>query len=287
MDGTPGLVGAGEAIIAALRARRRVSQKVIIVAAHPDDETIGMGAQLCHLDGALLVHVTDGAPRDGEDMARHGFGRPQDYAAARRAELVNALEAGGARVVRTTALDIPDKDACRDLAGLARFLIQLLNSEKPSAVFTHAYEGGHPDHDACAFAVHAACGMLGAGSAPDIVEMALYHRHDARLVRGEFLEQSSPPRGLDTHVAPLRLGAAEKCRKQRMIDSFATQRWLLADFPLDCERLRLAPEYDFRKPPHHGVLHYETFGWDITGTQWRQRAATALAELGLSDLSCL
>ena len=279
-------MGGGEAIIATLRARRRVSQKVIIVAAHPDDETIGMGAQLCHLDGALLVHVTDGAPRDGEDMGRHGFGRPQDYAAARRAELMNALEAGGARVVRTTVFGIPDKKACGDLAGLARRLAQLLNSEKPSAVFTHAYEGGHPDHDACAFAVHAACGMLGAGSAPDIVEMALYHRHDARLVRGEFLERSPSSRGSDTRVAALRLDAVERRRKQLMIESFATQRWLLAGFPLDYERLRLAPDYNFCKPPHHGALHYETFGWDITGAQWRQRAAAALVELGLTDLAC-
>ena len=37
----------------------------MIVVAHPDDETIGMGAQLCRFRDALLVQVTDGAPRDG------------------------------------------------------------------------------------------------------------------------------------------------------------------------------------------------------------------------------
>jgi N-acetylglucosamine malate deacetylase 2 len=287
MDGTSNLVGAGEAIIAALRARRRVSQRVMIVAAHPDDETIGMGAQLCRLDDALLVHVTDGAPRDGEDMVRYGFGRPQDYAAARRVELMNALDAGAARAVRTIGLDMPDKQACRELAGLSRRIAQLVAAENPLAVFTHPYEGGHPDHDAVAFAVHAACRMLGESRAPEVIEMALYHRREGRPIRGKFLARSSPRRGLDTRVAALRLGAADKARKQRMIDCFETQRWLLADFPLDYERLRLAPTYDFRKPPHHGVLNYETFGWDITGAQWRQRAAAALSELGLADLPCL
>jgi LmbE family N-acetylglucosaminyl deacetylase len=283
MDGTSSLVGAGEAIVAALRARRAVSQKVIIVAAHPDDETIGMGAQLCHLDDALLVHVTDGAPRDGEDMTRYGFVRPEDYAAARRAELMKALETGGARAVRTTAFDIPDKQTYAQLAGLAQRLAQLLSSERPAAVFTHAYEGGHPDHDAAAFAVHAACRMLGECGVPPVIEVALYHRRDGRPIRGEFLERSSPRPEPDTCVAALALSAAEKRRKQQMIDCFATQRWLLVDFPLDYERLRLAPTYDFRKPPHEGVLHYETFGWDITGAQWRQRAAAALAELGLAE----
>ena len=287
MDGTPSLVGSGEAVIMALRARRRVSQKAIIVAAHPDDETIGMGAQLCRLEDALLVHVTDGAPRDGEDMARCGFAQPQDYAAARQVELMSALEAGGAKGVRTLSFDLPDKEACRDLSGLARHVARLLGSEMPAAVFTHAYEGGHPDHDAAAFAVHAACRMLGQGSAPEIIEMALYHRRGGRPIRGEFLERSSPRRNSDTRVAVLRLGAPDKRRKQRMIDSFTTQRWLLADFPLDYERLRLAPCYDFRKPPHRGVLHYETFGWDITDAQWRRQAAVALAELGLDNLPCL
>lgn len=71
-----------------------------------------------------------------------------------------------------------------------------------------------------------------------------------------------------------------------MIDCFTTQRWLLAEFPLDCERLRVAPAYDFRTPPHPGPLHYETLGWDITGAAWRRHAAAALAELGLANLPC-
>ena len=60
------------ATIGALAERRTVKARVMIVVAHPDDETIGMGAQLNRFDDALLVQVTDGAPRDGRDAAAHG-----------------------------------------------------------------------------------------------------------------------------------------------------------------------------------------------------------------------
>jgi LmbE family N-acetylglucosaminyl deacetylase len=269
-----------EAFIAALQARRSIAERVMVVVAHPDDETIGIGAQLCRFEDLLIVHTTDGAPRDMRDAARYGFAGVEDYAAARRRELSNALIESGAAHARTLAFDIPDQEACRDLGGLTGRIADLLVSEDPAAVFTHAYEGGHPDHDACAFAVHAASKLVPKASAPAIIEMALYHRRDGRLMSGDFLPAEQP-----ATVLPLNDG--DVGRKQRMIDAFATQRWLLASFPLDCERLRVAPEYEFCQPPHSGVLHYETLGWKITGARWRNHAATALGQLGLADLPCL
>jgi N-acetylglucosamine malate deacetylase 2 len=273
-------VNAGSAILDALAARQRVPQRVMVVAAHPDDETIGLGAQLHRFDDLLLVHVTDGAPRDGKDAANYGFASVADYAAARRLELDNALAAGGVSA-RRVHLDIADQEAHRDLAGLTRVIADLLRSERPAAVVTHAYEGGHPDHDAAAFAVHAACRWV--GDPPNIVEMALYHRQDGRRVSRIFLQSSpraSPGR-------PFQLDKQDRERKQRMIDSFKTQRWLLVELGIDSERLRIAPDYDFRRPPHPGTLHYETLGWGITGKDWCRRAAAALAELGLAELPCL
>ena len=271
---------AGERIIAALTARRPIADRVMIVAAHPDDETLGVGAQLCRFQDALILHVTDGAPRNGRDAARYGFANTADYAAARHAELANALRAGEAIGARTLGLGIPDQEACRDLADLTRRIAELLVSEKPRAVITHAYEGGHPDHDAAAFAVHAACWLVAAGSPPAIIEMALYHRGRNGVVRGDFLPADRP-----ATVIPL--DEVEVSRKRRMFDCFTTQRWLLAEFPLDRERLRPAPDYDFRASPHPGMLHYRTLRWSITGVKWRRAALAALNELGLAHLSCL
>jgi N-acetylglucosamine malate deacetylase 2 len=267
----------GEEILARLAARQRIGDGVVVVAAHPDDETIGLGAQLRRLEDTLLVHVTDGAPRDGHDAAAYGFPTLADYAAARRRELAAALTEGGADHLRTLCLGIVDQEAMHHLASLARHLRELFLQERPQAVVTHAYEGGHPDHDATAFAVHAACRLL--AEPPAILEMALYHRREGRLVSGEFLPSTAhePP-------ATIELNEEEVERKQRMIDCFTTQRWLLSQLDSGVERLRIAPGYDFRTAPHPGELHYEMLGWGITGPDWRRQAAAALAELGLAEL---
>lgn len=269
-------MNAGGAILESLVARQRARQRIVLVAAHPDDETIGIGAQLCRFDDLLIVHLTDGAPRDGGDAANYGFASVTDYAAARRAELDDVLTAGEV-TARRLNFEIADQEAHRDLAGLTRRIADLLREEHPGAVITHSYEGGHPDHDAAAFAVHAACASI--PDPPAVVEMALYHRGGDRLVFGGFLGQPEP--------MTIVLDRSERARKDRMIDSFRTQRWLLTQFDSGIERLRIAPAYDFRQPPHPGTLHYETLGWGLTGAAWCERAAAALSELGLAELRCL
>ncbi len=262
------------AVLSALADNGPIKLPLMIVVAHPDDETLGLGAQLGRLRNARLLHATDGAPRDGEDARAHGFACLADYAAARRRELAAALRAGDAAEVRMAMLGIPDKDACLDLAGLSRQLARWLRRERPVAVLTHAYEGGHPDHDAAAFAVHAACRRLAAGDCPAIIEMPISHAVDGSMVTGVFLPG-------DREEVALPLGDAGLRRKRRMIDCFRTQRETLGCFELGPERFRPAPAYDFRAPPHPGALLYETYGWGISGADWRRRAADALALLGL------
>jgi N-acetylglucosamine malate deacetylase 2 len=299
-------VNAGEAILACLAAGASVAERVMIVVAHPDDETIGLGAQLSRFNDALLVHVTDGAPLDSDDARNYGFASVADYAAARQAELAASLRAGDAARLRGLGLGIPDKEAWQDLAGLARRIAEKLRAEEPASVFTHAYEGGHPDHDAAAFAVHAACRLSAIPAA--LIEMPFYHRGDGYLVTGKFLPPPSPPLSASSRRKPrsipqpierltngfrsspgrrfppatmISLRAEDRRRKQRMIDCFTTQRWLLEQFDLSTEHFRIAPDYDFREPPHLGKLHYETLGWGIAGADWRRAATDALDRLGL------
>jgi LmbE family N-acetylglucosaminyl deacetylase len=279
----PGRIGDGawmtkqaDAILEILAGWRTLEPRVMIVVPHPDDETIGMGAQLWRFHNALLIHVTDGAPGDGRDAAAHGFASIADYALARRAELRDALEAGRAFGVRTEVVGIRDQEACLHLVTLTERILRCLQQEAPAVIFLQPYEGGHPDHDAAAFAVQAAARLVvaGGGLPPPIIEMTAYHADGPRLATGAFLPADLP-------VRTLKLDAADRARKRRMIDCFISQRDLLAQFDTAVERFREAPHYDFAQPPHSGELHYERLGWSITGEVWRRHAQAALDALGL------
>jgi N-acetylglucosamine malate deacetylase 2 len=271
--------GRARAVLASLTSAGVIGERLLIVVAHPDDETIALGGQMWRMRDALLVHLTDGAPRDGEDARKNGFGAFTAYAAARQDELAAALAAGQAGGVRNAAMALPDKEAMLNLTELTGQLLELLRREQPVAVLTHAYEGGHPDHDAAAFAVHTACRLLAAANRPAIIEMPFYHAHDGAMVTGRFLPSSNPEITVPIEGAALQ-------RKQLMADCFHTQREMLGLFDLSPERFRLAPSYDFRQPPHKGSLLYEFWRWGITGADWRRYAAEALETLGLAQTRC-
>jgi len=210
----------------------------------------------------LLVHVTDGAPRMLADAAAAGFDTPAAYAAARRGELMAALRiAGGSPEL--VELGVVDQDASLDMAGIARRLVQLFRAHGTEAVITHAYEGGHPDHDAAAFAVHAAAGQR------PVLEFAGYHADAAgALVTGRFLP------GPEALIVTLT--DAERAQKRAMLDCFETQAAILGAFDAGTESFRLAPTYDFTAPPVAGRLNYECWGWAMTGARWRELARGAL-----------
>ena len=131
----------------------------MLVFAHPDDETIAMGARLGRMARAHLVHVTDGAPRNEQDSRACGFRSFLEYRAARAAELACMLHQAHLDGMSRECLGIPDQQSALRLSALARDLADRIRAHSPEVIFTHAYEGGHPDHDACAFAVHQAVAL--------------------------------------------------------------------------------------------------------------------------------
>jgi LmbE family N-acetylglucosaminyl deacetylase len=249
-------------MLKALAARRPTPRRTALVVAHPDDETIAAGASLRLLPNLLLVHVTDGAPRAMHDAARLGFETPAHYAAAREAELQSVLALAGVNPARIR-LEVPDQEASHHMPVIAAQLREAFEAHGIEAIITHAYEGGHPDHDATALAVHCA-----ANGRP-IIEFAGYHAGpDAEMTVQRFLP--GPP---ETRI---QLDPEEAANKQAMLDCFQTQSGILDLFGASVERFRPAPEYDFTEPPHEGRLNYENWHWPITGRDWRNLAAHTL-----------
>jgi LmbE family N-acetylglucosaminyl deacetylase len=248
-----------------------VPPRVLVIVAHPDDEAIGAGALLRGLKDVTIIHVTDGAP-SAHSARRRGFRTREEYAEARRLEVLAALQLVGIGATQVRCLGMIDGEATFRLVELCHDIIELLLDRRPEIVLTHPYEGGHTDHDATAFAVHLACGILRREGmpAPVVLELTSYHNQNGTRVHAKFLPFGDlPERSLD-------LPLVTQILKTRMFDRFVSQQDCLGVFPVDVERFRMAPRYAFTLPPHDGPLDYERYCSTIGGNEWRARAEKAL-----------
>jgi LmbE family N-acetylglucosaminyl deacetylase len=248
---------------------------VCVVVAHPDDESIGCGGQLARLAGVCVVLATDGAPRNLVDAEACGFDTAGEYARVRAAEFQNAMRMVGVDPSDIVMLCIPDQCAARNLDLLTRQFVEIISRRDIRIVITHAYEGGHPDHDAVAFCVHAARDLLAREARlVEIIEMPLYRLEGEGMLTQSF--SSMPEAGPETCI---RLSPSAQHEKRRLLDIYQTQRSMLSMFKLDVERFRLAPRYDFATLPNAGRVLYEGHAWGLSGAEWIGLTQISLRQL--------
>ena len=255
------------------------STRVVILAAHPDDETIGASLLLAKFPLTRVIFLTDGAPKDRRFWPPDMHGSRENYAAMRRRESAAAMAHAGISEAQISWLGATDQEAIFDAPRLASRLCELLRCQPADVLITHPYEGGHPDHDCAALIARlvidkkkqtndalnsAPCRHA---AAPVLCEMTSYHARNGACVTGEFLDPDA-----STEIV-LELSKQDRERKQRMTAEYKSQRLVLENFPIVSERLRIAPEYDFSRPPHASKLWYECMNWPITGEKWREVAA--------------
>ena len=135
--------------------------RVVVVAAHPDDETLGAGGALRALAAAgaalALVVATDG------EAAYPGLDAParRELGAVRRAELAAAMRAQGLGAVPVTWLGLPDSGLADHAGALRDALVPLLRG---ADAYLAPWPGDpHPDHRAAGLAAAAAAPVTAHG----------------------------------------------------------------------------------------------------------------------------
>jgi LmbE family N-acetylglucosaminyl deacetylase len=241
-----------------------------MVVAHPDDEAIGAGGQLHRFENLTLAIVSDGAPRDGRDMRRTGHASIEDYAKTRRTELMRALQA--LALSGLILLDLPDGELIFSIASIVTQLAEIFVRKNIDVVMTHAYEGGHPDHDALALATQLAARQV--PHPPALVEMPYYHAGPDGWVLQRFPDNEPAP-------VTVSLDAQAWARKCAMLDAHQSQSEMLSGFRQRTETFRLAPAHDFTQPPTTGCWLYDHVAPTLPPETWLAHARAAInAEVG-------
>ncbi len=239
--------------------------RTLVLVPHPTGETACAGL-LQRLRDALVVFATDGAPADAAFW--RAYGSRQNYAAVRRVEAMGATSLAGAAGFEflpdyVTHSQLADQQLYRVLPQAFAALRKLIRRYQPERLLVPAYEGGHPDHDACStlgamVRRHLGRAMVRRHLGISVWEMPFYHRSPAgALIFHRFQQRkgSEVMLVLSPHERRNRAVAAASYRSQHDLPRFLTAA---------VEHYRLQAEYDYSLPPHPGTVNYQAWEWPIS-----------------------
>jgi LmbE family N-acetylglucosaminyl deacetylase len=236
-----------------------------MLVAHPDDEVIAFGALMQRMKKAVVIYATDGAPRD--PYFWQSYGSREAYAEVRRQEARQALAITGAEpFFLSDQVDggIADQELFRRLPQAIKALDEVITQLAPDCLLTLAYEGGHPDHDACCFlAAH-----LGHQRNIPVWESPLYHRNpDGSGAVQKFPQRTGKEIDFKVEGEPFR-------KKVEMFHVYKSQKLVLDGFRPEIEQFRPIADYDFTRRPLPWKLNYELWQWKMTGEEVSQEFAS-------------
>ncbi|MBU0981303.1 PIG-L family deacetylase [Patescibacteria group bacterium] len=231
------------------------AQRPVAIYAHPDDEVIGCSYAIYALrDRIHCLFVTDGMPLQSECPEYYfphtDYTYGESYIQMRRSEAVAALSAlGFIDNERLHFLGFTDGGLAEEYETFRNALKKLLESIKPDLIITHAYEGGHIDHDLTCAAVWELTG----GENVWICETPIYSVHGGKIRHNHRLERHNDW-GVEEHTCESKKRAFEEYPSQQIdLCYFETQRPEIYAF---CERLRGNVD-DFQHFPNGGEMLYE------------------------------
>jgi LmbE family N-acetylglucosaminyl deacetylase len=205
-------------------ARLTSVDRVLVLAPHPDDETLATGGLLQRAAAAgadtRIVFVTDGEnnpwpQRLLETRWRIGTSARRRWAGRRRREARAALAALNIPASHAVFFGLPDQGLTRLLLTAPEAAAALLASEigdwNPSVLVCPSARDRHPDHSAIAVLTRLALRQLGADYRPLLVH---YLVHPPKPFRGDDARHRR---------LRLRLTDDEKTRKRFAVHCHATQ----------------------------------------------------------------
>ena len=155
--------------------REAAARRLLIVLAHPDDESFGIGSTIArYADEGVSVHYACATRGEAGEVAPELLAGYENAAALRTAELTCAVQALGLAAVHLLGYrdsgmigspdnDHPDAFVRAPVPQVARQLVGLIRTIRPQVIITfNSYGGyGHPDHIQAHCATLAAFGAAG------------------------------------------------------------------------------------------------------------------------------
>lgn len=147
-----------------LHPKNKRNTDVLVIAAHQDDDALGLGTVLCRHslkgDNIKVVFVTNGTAGAGESWhLTHNQSRKK--AELRYNEAIEALSHINVSKENVFCLGFPDGGTQRYLKEISMDITKLFHEFNPKQVYVHCIEGGHIDHDLTSFAVKSVCRKIG------------------------------------------------------------------------------------------------------------------------------
>ncbi|RST72565.1 PIG-L family deacetylase [Siminovitchia acidinfaciens] len=148
---------------------------VLVIAAHPDDDVIGLGTILYrhskNNDNIKVVFVTNGSRGNGASW-RVKVNESKRRSEVRFREAVQALSLINIPKENIFCLGYPDGGTQRYLKNMSEDIQTLILKFNPGRIYVHCIEGGHLDHDMTSYVVKFICSKIGYSN---VFEWTEYH----------------------------------------------------------------------------------------------------------------
>jgi LmbE family N-acetylglucosaminyl deacetylase len=233
----------------------------MFIFAHPDDESLGASALISrNSKNSSIIFATDGMPPPKTDAEYYPpyttyppFGSA--YSQYRISEATQALSKLGIDKQQISFLQMPDSRIIDSLDIFTQKIFDIIDSTNIKLLYTHAYEGGHIDHDLVCFAVWNAVQKT-QNNIKEIIEIPIYN------FEHEEYNHNLPLDTQKEQAEAIWLTTEELKNKQKAISNYPSQTVDTQYFDIKNPEFHIKHKTPvslnrFQEPPHKGALQYE------------------------------